>query len=182
MNKTRIIFFFLLLGGCITNLFAQGNAYIRRDTLLQVLPGYTSQVNTFDSLKTAFGEELKMEQQKLEKKANALFAAYNPKSEESTEALLGRMSQVDISRYNLLQKESALLDERGKSYNQILETHYKQKVQPLIEKLNKVIETYALKNKYDMIFILEDIAPALAYVNKGKDVTLPIIQLIQSGK
>lgn len=161
------------------DIFSQGNAYLRRDTLLSVLPGYTAKVNAFDSLKTAFTEELKMEQQKLEQKVSSLFAPYNPKPTETTEALIARLSPADASRYALLQKESALLDDRSKSYNEILQMNYKQNVQPLLEKLNKVIEDYSVKNKLDMVFILEDIAPALAYVNKGKDITSALIAIIK---
>jgi|GEM_PF-3645567 len=158
--------------------FAQGNAYIRRDTLLAVLPGYTSKVKSFDSLKTAFSEELKGEQLKLEQKVSALFSPYNPKSNEPTDAIIARFSQADASRYALLQKESTLLEDRNKSYNDILQMNYSQNVQPLLTKLNKTIEDYSTKNKLDMVFILEDIAPALAYVNKGKDITNAIILMI----
>ena len=157
--------------------FAQGNAYIRRDTLLTVLPGYTSKVKSFDSLKTAFSEELKIDQQKLEQKVNTLFAPYSPKNTETTDELIARLSPADASRYALLQKESVLLEDRSKSYNEILQMNYSQNVQPLLTKLNKTIEQYAVKNKLDMVFILEDIAPALAYINKGRDITGPIILL-----
>jgi Skp family chaperone for outer membrane proteins len=170
-----LVCFTLLLA---ENIFAQGNAYIRRDTLLTVLPGYTLKVSSFDSLKTAFSEELKIEQQKLEQKVNALFTSYSPKSNETTDVLIARLSQADASRYALLQKESVLLEERSKSYNEILQMNYSQNVQPLLTKLNKTIEQYAVKNKLDMVFILEDIAPALAYVNKGKDITGAVILLV----
>ena len=169
-----LIGFTLLFAG---QTFAQGNAYIRRDTLLNVLPGYTSKVKSFDSLKTAFSEELKIDQQKLEQKVNALFTSYSPKSNETTAELIARLSPVDASRYALLQKESTLLEDRSKSYNEILQMNYSQNVQPLLAKLNKTIEQYAVKNRLDMVFILEDIAPALAYINKGKDITDSIILL-----
>lgn len=167
---------FLLLSG---TLFAQGNAYIRQDTLLSVLPGYKAKLRSMDSLKTVFTEELNQEQGKLEQKVSALFAPYNPQQNETAEALVKRLSAADASRYAIIQKEAVLLEEKKKSYNEILDGYYKQNVQPLLSKLNSVIESYAAKNKYDMVFILEQIAPALAYVNKGKDITPAIIALIQ---
>lgn len=179
MKKLILLALICIAVSLTINTYAQGNAYIRRDTLLSVLPGYEANVTAFDSLKTAFTEELKSEQQKLEQKVSALFAPYNPKSTETTEALIARLNPSDASRYSLLQKESALLDDRSKSYNEILQMNYKQNVQPLLEKLNKVIEDYCVKNKLDMVFILEDIAPALAYVNKGKDITNSIIAVIK---
>ena len=69
-----------------------------------------------------------------------------------------------------------MLEERKKSYNEILDAHFKQNIRPRINKLNGIIEAYAAKNKYDMVFILEEIAPSLAYVNKGKDITPAIIR------
>lgn len=177
MKKSNCLFFFLFL---LLPVFvsAQGNAYIRQDTLLSVLPGYQTQLKSMESMKTTFTEELTGEQQKLEQKVNNLFAPYNPQPNETTEALLKRLNAADASRYGLLQKEAQLLEEKKKSYNEILDTHYKQNIQPLLTKLNTTIEGYAAKNKYDMVFILEQIAPALAYVNKGKDITPAIIQLI----
>ena len=181
MKKVQLFFLSvcLLVSGTITRLSAQGNAFIRQDTLLSVLPGYQAKLKSLDSLKTVFSDELKAEQQKLEQKISALITPYNPQANETSESLLARLSPADASRYSIIQKEAALIEEKKKSYNEILDNYYKQNVQPLISKLNATIEGYAIKNKYDMVFILEDIAPALAYVNKGKDITLAIIQLIK---
>lgn len=181
MNKQRLLFSLtlFLLFGTVQNLLAQSNAYIRQDTLLSVLPGYQAKLKSLDSLKTLFTEELTQEQNKLEQKISGLIAPYNPQPNESSEALLKRLSTADASRYSIIQKEAQLLEEKKKSYNDILDGYYIQHIQPLLMKLNASIETYAAKNKYDMVFILEQIAPALAYVNKGKDITPAIIQLIQ---
>lgn len=179
MKKICIIPLFCFSLFFSQNLSAQGNAYVRQDTLLSVLPGYKAKLLSMDSLKTAFGEELKEEQQKLEQKVSALFVPYNPQANETADALVKRLSPADASRYAIIQKEATLLEEKKKSYNEILDGYYTQNVQPLLGKLNAAIEGYAAKNKYDMVFILEQIAPALAYVNKGKDITPDIIRLIQ---
>lgn len=180
MNNTPFRLFtlgiFLMLSGA---LYAQSNAYIRQDTLLAVLPGYKAKLTSLDSLKKTFTEELTQEQNKLEQKVAALFAPYNPQQNETAETLVKRLSPADASRYSIIQKEAVLLEEKKKSYNEILDGYYKQNIQPLLSRLNTTIETYATKNKYDMVFILEQIAPALAYINKGKDITPAIIELIQ---
>lgn len=178
MKKIPLLFAFSLFVS-IVSAYSQGTAFIRRDTLLSVLPGYTMHTQTFDSLKTSFSEELKLDQQKLEQKLSNLFGPYSSADNESTEALVARLSPADLSRYGLLQKEFNLIEERSKSYNEILQLHYKEKIQPLLDKLNKAIEEYSQKNKLDMVFVLEDISPALAYVNKGKDITNPIIALLK---
>lgn len=174
MNKSLFLSLLLLTGTGL--LHAQGNAYVRQDTLFSVLPGYRAQLKSLDSLKAVFAEELQSDQQKLEQKANALLAPYSPQANESAEKLLGRLNTADASRYALIQKEAVLLEERKKSYNEILDAHFKQNIRPRINKLNGIIEAYAAKNKYDMVFILEEIAPSLAYVNKGKDITPAIIR------
>jgi Skp family chaperone for outer membrane proteins len=78
-----------------------------------------------------------------------------------------------------MEKEAGLIDEKTKSYNDIVDKHYKEKVQPLLDKLNAEVAKYAVKNKLDMVFILEEIAPALAYINKGKDITPALIGLVK---
>ena len=63
MNKSLFLSLLLLTGTGL--LHAQGNAYVRQDTLFSVLPGYRAQLKSLDSLKAVFAEELQSDQQKL---------------------------------------------------------------------------------------------------------------------
>ncbi len=177
--KNGILLSIAFLFMTFSALWAQGNAYVRRDTLLQELPGYTKALKEFEDMKKIYNEEIKADRDRLSQKLADLFAPYQFKTDEPIESILSRLNPSDKARFGVMEKEADLIDEKTKSYNEIVDKHYKEKVQPLLEKLNKEIENYAVKNKLDMVFILEEIAPALAYINKGRDITPAIIGLIK---
>jgi Skp family chaperone for outer membrane proteins len=168
----------LLISGIAIGAVAQNNAFVRRDTLLKVLPGYSQKMEEFNSLSQKYADEIKSDRERINRKVAELLSAYKPSAEETAESLLGRLSKPDASHYSMMEKEAALVDEKAESYNELLEMHYKQNIQPLLDKLNAEIEKYAVKNKIDMVFIFEEIAPSLAYINKGKDITPAIISII----
>lgn len=170
---TILLFLFISLSG-----YSQSNAYIRRDTLLKVMPGYVQKTEEFNALNKKYSEEIKADRERINQKVVELLSAYKPAAEETVESLLGRLSKPDASRYAMMEKEAALVDEKAESYNELLDMHYKQNIQPLLDKLNGEIEKYAVKNKIDMVFIFEEIAPSLAYINKGKDITPAMISII----
>jgi Skp family chaperone for outer membrane proteins len=175
----RSVLTFALLIISITVLSAQGNGYLRRDTLLTELPGYTQAIKEFDDMKKMYNEEIKTDRERLNQKVMDLLKPYNTKEGETPESIIGRLSPADASRFSVMEKEAGLIDEKTKSYNDIIDKHYKEKVQPLLDKLNAEVEKYAVKNKLDMVFVLEEIAPALAYINKGRDITPAIIGLLK---
>lgn len=170
---TILLFLFISLSG-----YSQSNAYIRRDTLLKVMPGYVQKTEEFNALNKKYSEEIKADRERINQKVVELLSAYKPSAEETVESLLGRLSKPDASRYAMMEKEAALVDEKAEGYNELLDMHYKQNIQPLLDKLNGEIEKYAVKNKIDMVFIFEEIAPTLAYINKGKDITPAMISII----
>jgi Skp family chaperone for outer membrane proteins len=177
-NKWLAFTTFLLL--VCSSISAQSIAYIRQDTLLAETPNYVKFINENDSIKKFYTDEIKLEFEKLDKKIDNLLRPYNPKEGETIEDLKARFSAADLTRLELLQKESEMLEQKTKSYNQLLSMHYAEKIQPLLDKINSEISKYSVKNKIDMVFILEEIGPKLAYINDKKDITNDIIKLIKT--
>lgn len=161
---------------------AQNHAYVRRDTLLGLLPGYMAELRVLDSLQARFTEELDTERKKLDKKMTVLLAPYHPAPGETPESLAKRLSPTDAARHKLLAKEWELLHEKREHYTSILNERYRHSIQPLLNRLNSSIGRYAEQKNYDMVFILEDIEPALAYINTDRDITSAIIPLIQNSR
>lgn len=175
--KKSLLFGILFLFINITS--AQGIAYLKIDTILSVLPGYSKNVIENDSLKKFYTEEIKLDNEKLNNKVNTLFSKYNASESESVEAIVKRFSQSDKTAFELMQKESEMIEQKTASYNQMLNMHYDEKIQPLLDKLNSTVGTYSEKNKFDLVYVLEDVGRQLAYINPKKDITLEIIKLLK---
>ena len=89
------------------------------------------------------------------------------------------MNVNDVSKLELILEEDKFIEKKVKNYELLLSTEYKTLVQPILDKVNSAISTYATKNKLDAVYILEQMRPALAYMNKNKDVTQVIIQALK---
>lgn len=174
MKKVLLIF---SLVGFLTAT-AQKNAYIEQTELLKSLKGYEENVKLVDSTKKVYSQEIQDAQKKLNDKFQALIKNYNVTDKDTDETLKAKLSEVDKSKFELYQEESKLIEKSTKNYDLMLQTLFNQKVQPLLDKLNKSIETYAKNNKIDMVFILENIQPALAYVDKSKNITSEIKKML----
>lgn len=173
------VFLLAISSSFFLSLSSQSIAYLRVDTILQELPGYQKHIQENDSLKNYYSEEVKAENEKLTNRINNLFSKYNPREGESVDQIVARFSESDKTTFLLMQKETEMLEEKTKSYNQLLTLNYNENVQPLLDKLNLVVEECAQKNKLDMVFILEEVGPQLAYVNQKKDITVEIIKKIK---
>ena len=56
---------------------------------------------------------------------------------------------------------------------------YDSDVQPLINKVTMSIEQYAKLNKIDVVYVIEQLSPAIAYIDKRKNITRKIIAKIE---
>lgn len=64
-----------------------------------------------------------------------------------------------------------MVEKASKNYDLMIKTIYEQKVQPLLDNVNRTIEEYAKANNIIIVYTLENISPALAYIDKGIDIT-----------
>ena len=169
--------FFLLLAGAVAT-YGQSSAYVYQDSLYRQLKGYKVKLAVVDSLTKMYSDEIKAEREKLMQKFNQLTSSYNPKQSESIDALKGRMSALDLEKLNILLEEEKAMNNKYTSYNTLLEKQHKLEIQPYVDKVNAAIEEYAGINKLDYVWIADRLKPALAYINRGKDITSVIVGIV----
>lgn len=162
---------FILSTICFLNLSAQKTAYIEQTELLKSLNGYEENVKLVDSTKQVYNKEIQDAQKKLNEKIQNLLKNYKVTENDTDETLKAKLSDIDKSKFELYQEENKLIEKSVKNFDLILKGLYNEKIQVLLNKLNKTIETYAKANKIDMVFILENLGSALAYIDKSKNIT-----------
>ncbi|WP_396225401.1 OmpH family outer membrane protein [Flavobacterium sp.] len=152
--------------------------YIYKDSLVVSAKGYVAKKASLDSVQKVYTEEVQNFRTKAQENYTALVTPYAPKEGETIEQLKARMSAIDAEKLTLLQEEDKLLETRIKSYNSQLEQQYNRDLKPIMDTIDAVIATYAKKNKIDFVFVMEELAKSLAYVNKGKNITGVISELV----
>jgi Skp family chaperone for outer membrane proteins len=100
------------------------------------------------------------------------------KQDELIEALKSRMTALDVEKLSILQEDDKALSNKYASYNKLLEKQHKQDIQPYLDKVNAAIADYARSNKIDYVWIVDQLKPALAYINQGKDITSTIVGIV----
>lgn len=173
-----IVHVIILLFCFIQNANSQVHVYLYKDSVYRRLIDYSVKINFLDSLKNGFTQEIELERLRLQEKYTSLVLPYKIIEGETIEQLKARMSAKDIEKLNLLQEEDKLLETRIKSYNKQLEQQFKQDIEPYINRVNSAMETYAKKNKVDYIWVMEAVKEQLAYVNKSKNITDVIVEMV----
>lgn len=176
MKRKTVLFFSLL--GMTTLGYAQNTALVSREKLFTQLKGYSGKQAASDTLRMQLSREVQQQQANLQKKYQDLIQPYTPKQNETAEALQARMSKMDQEKFKLLVEEQKLQDTRIKSFNSQLDELYARDLKPYILQVEAALQQYARKNKIDMVWYLEDVAKALPYYNKEKDITAAIAETV----
>lgn len=177
MKKNILTLVLVAFAGTV---FAQSNfAYIYRDSVLMATPKYVDNIKKIDSLQKTYAKEIKDTQEQLNGKLGALLKGYNVKENENIDQIKSRMTAVDTTSLSLLMQEDKMMQTKAKSYDNLVNFAFQKDVQPLLDKVNKAIEKYAVTNKIDMVYMMEDIQPAVAYINRKKNITKIIIEAVK---
>ncbi|MCD9855160.1 OmpH family outer membrane protein [Epilithonimonas sp. JDS] len=158
---------------------AQNMGYLSRTKILEQMKGYTGQAKALDSTKIAYQKEIEGTKRAIDEKLSSLSVVYKPLPGEDLPTLKQRMNKVDQERLKLLEDENKMLENRIAGYNSILEQKYKTDVATYIEKLNAAIEAYAKKNRLDVVWDTDTLGSAAAWLNKAKDITAGITDLLK---
>jgi Skp family chaperone for outer membrane proteins len=175
MKKIAYLVVFLANG----LLFAQKIAYVQETKILYSLKEYQKQVKEIDSLSKQYKNQIAIKTTESNNKFDKLLAGYKFEQNETIESIKSKMKPADVKKLEALQSELAEIDSQGKKHENELSLIYKTKIQPKLDNVNKVIEDYAKKNKIDVIYKLENIGSALAYVNKKLEITDEIIKQLK---
>jgi Skp family chaperone for outer membrane proteins len=183
----NIIKFFFLFFILPTVLMAQKKsnsnfepiAYIEKTAILKAVAGFEKNTKEIDSLKQTFSKEIGESVKKLNTKIEQLLSPYNFKKEDNLEIIKSQLKPNDLDKLELYLKENELIDRSSKNYDLMIETMYEHKVQPILNRINQIIEDYAKAKNIKVVFTLENISPALAYIDKGVNITDEIIKRLQ---
>lgn len=181
MHFIKIILLALLMPLAVLaqkNKKSEAIAYVEERLLLKALVGYEKNTKALDSLKLVYDQENASAKKELEKKVSDLLVNYAFSTYESIESIQAKLKPADADKLALYTKESELLTKANDNYKLVLKTIYEQKVQPLLDKLNSILANYAKAHDIKMIYTFEKIAPSLAYLNKGIDITPEILKLL----
>jgi len=169
----------ILIGSFSFFSMAQNFAYIKQADVLKAIPNYEKNLIKADSLKKSFENEFKISKEAFNSKLIDLFKKNNAKEDENIETVVSRMNDLDKAKLEVLRKEEELLKKTEESYNIQLNDFYQKNIQIYLDKLNAEIEKYAKANKFDAVYIYENLRPALAYIDSKKDITKEIINRVK---
>jgi Skp family chaperone for outer membrane proteins len=161
---------------------AQRMAYIYGDTVLKSLPQYGIRVAKLDSVNQSYQKEIVAEQNVLQQKLNKLMVAYSPKATETVSDIKNRMTSADTLSLNLLINSGKQIQDKRIAYDKIIQASFNKEVQPLLDKIKKIVNQYARDNKLSMVVMYEQLKGALAYIDPKEDITRQIIGLLSKEK
>ncbi len=174
----KSILIMLLLASTVQLVQAQ-NAYVHQNQILAAMQNYQADYVQWDSIRQLYSKDMQVQRNVLQTKLNRLLRPYKPKQNENFLKVKQRMQPTDTLKLNVILDDDRALTQKEKSYQQIVTLEYKKRVQPYIDALNKVMASYAKKKKLNAIYILDQLSPALAYVNPSQVITHDIISLIK---
>ncbi len=154
-------------------------AYVEQNIILSNLKGYGVYTKEIDSLKQVFAKEIQESTAQLNEKMNTLLKNYQLNQNESIEQIKSKLKENDLSKFELYLKENELIEKSKINYELMLKATYDQKVQPLLNRVNQTIENYATSHGFLIVLTLENMSPAIAYINKGINITNEINALLK---
>ena len=172
----------LMIVASIGSVNAQNFGYIHRDSILKSVPNYLPKLQELSDNQKKYSAEISQGMENLQQKVSKLLQPYKHTEKENLVGIKARMNPIDTVKLNLLLDEEKSLIKKEESYNYMLNFTYKNEKQPILDKVNQAINSYAKKNKYDGIYILENVSSALAYINEDKIITQAIIDLVKNQK
>lgn len=175
MNKNILYLALALLFS--QSIFAQ-NAYIAIDSVNAAIPGYKQKVERINEKVKAYQAEITTAKKETQNKLNKLLGSYSPQANETFDQIKKRMKETDVIQLDILLEDDKATTKKEQSYGSIITLDYNDTILPDVQKLNAIISKYAEEKKLEAVYILEQLKPALQYVNPTKVITNDIIQLI----
>lgn len=158
---------------------AQNIAYVNRDSILLAVPKYAENLKSFSDKKDEYTQEITNEREVLNTKLNELVKPYNRTANEDLVSLKKRMNAQDTIKLGIIEDSSKSLIKKEQSYNNLLSSSYKETIVPILVKVDNVISEFSKSRKIDAIYDITQIAPALVYMNKSKNITKDLVKEIQ---
>lgn len=153
-------------------------AFIHLDSVKLAQPNYEVHLARLDSTQKAYTTEVTALESTLSKKFDALLAPYKPQPQEPLEAIKSRMETGDTLQLQMLVQELEAIQNKAKSYENLLNFMYQRDIVPIEEAIQAAIATYAQKNKIKAVWNLnQNQAPPL-YVDPKANITKAIVHAL----
>lgn len=153
--------------------------FVSRAVIYQSIPGFVKDITTIDSMQAAYGKEMQVQGERLQEKARVLMASYSPKPKETLDMVKKRMSPADTMILKKVFDDNVALENKGKGYDAKIAKLQKEKVEPVLTRVDAAIKKVALAENVDVIYFFEDISTGLAYINEKRNYTEKVIQLLK---
>jgi len=162
-----------------TYLSSQQIAYIYTDSVLLSMPKYAANISEFENLKQNYQKELEQNKVQLQERFDKLIKPYAKAEKETVAALKMRMTPIDTLSLTALMDESTTIQNKSKSYDNLLKSFYAQDIQPMLDIVRKTISDYAVKNNLTAVYSMEQLRTSLVYIDHKRDITELVIELIR---
>lgn len=152
-------------------------AYIQETEILKSIEDYKVQIKELDSLKQSFTNDLSKKTETLKEKLQTLLDNYELQEGETLESVQEKLKEEDKEKYSLYMEENNLLKDYSSNYEKILQTKYKQNIQPILDRVNSVIKEYAKSKNINIIHKLEELN--VAYIDEDLNITDAILKKLE---
>ncbi|RYD99709.1 MAG: OmpH family outer membrane protein [Sphingobacteriales bacterium] len=153
--------------------------FVSRAVIYQSIPGFVKDLKSIDSMQAVYTKEMQLQGEQLQQKASSLMAAYSPKANETLEMIKKRMSPADTMALKKVFDDNIALENKGKGYDAKIVRSQKEKVEPILAKVDAAIKKMAIAENLDAVYFFEDISTGLAYINEKRNYTEQVIQLLK---
>lgn len=176
MNKL-ILFSIFLLATFVAK--AQSVGFVSRTIIYQNMPSFMKDLKMIDSMQVTYDEELKNESMKLQAQARSLLTSYNPSENETITDIKKRMKPADTMTLKKIFDKDAGLDKKKAAYNTKLANLQKEKITPVLKRIDETIAAIAKAEKLDVVYFFEDVNNMIAYMNNERDYTTKVVAALK---
>lgn len=159
---------------------AQGIGVVSRTAIYQSMPSFIKDLQMIDSLQSTFSAEVQKENLRLQDRVRTLLTAYNPKDDESIEAIKKRMSPKDTVALKAAFDDDVALGKKKNSYDTRLARLQQEKVDPVLKKIDEAIKKVAEGEKLDVVYFIEDVNNTMAYFSEKRNYTSQVIAALKA--
>lgn len=179
MNNSSLLFIFQLIPFLT---FSQNFAFIKEEKLLASIPEYNIVNKSLDSLKVVLKQESKAIQVENQNRILKLFEAHHIYEEPLLENLYLQLKKVDTKAYQKLLNEQEQLIQTIKAKELVFHQAYKNKMMPIIERTNLIVQEYCKSKGISALYKLDQIESNMAYLDTKLDITEELIKYIYEVK
>lgn len=176
--KKQFLYLFVALM-CLGYVTQAQMGFVSRAAIYQSVPGFIKDLTAIDSMQAAYGKEMQLQGDKLQEKARTLMAAYSPKANETLDMIKKRMTPADTMALKKVFDDNLALENKGKGYDTKIAKLQKEKIEPVLTKVDAAIKKLAIAENLDVVYFFEDVSTGLAYINEKRNYTEQVIQMLK---